>query len=52
MIKTILNLFKKELNQNEKLIKNIERYEQEKKAKQQKSKVLARGKKRRAKSTK
>ena len=34
-----MRLFKKKLNQNEKLIKNIELYEQEEKAKQQKSKV-------------
>ena len=34
-----MRLFKKKLNQNEKLIKNIERYEQEKKTKQQESKV-------------
>ena len=35
-----MRLFKKKLNQDEKLLKNIERYEQEEKAKQQKSKVL------------
>ena len=35
-----MKLFKKKLNQDEKLLKNIERYEQEKKAEQQKSKVL------------
>mgnify|MGYP003118973124 CR=1 FL=1 len=35
-----MKLFKKKLNQDEKLLKNIERYEQEEKAKQQKSKVL------------
>ena len=34
-----MKLFQKRLNQNEKLIKNIERYEK-KKAKQQKSKIL------------
>ena len=34
------NLFRKRLNQDEKLLKNIERYEQEKKTKQSKSKVL------------
>ena len=39
IIKAIFNLGKKELNQNEKLLKNIERYE-EKKTKQQKPKVL------------
>ena len=32
-------LFKKRLNQNEKLLKNIEIYEQKKKAEQQKSKI-------------
>ena len=35
-----MRLFKKKLNQDEKLLKNIERYEQEEKAKQQESKVL------------
>ena len=35
-----MRLFRKRLNQNEKLIRNIERYEQEEKAKQQESKVL------------
>ena len=35
-----MRLFRKKLGQNEKLIRNIERYEQEEKAKQQKSKVL------------
>ena len=33
-------IFRKKEGQNEKLIRNIERYEQEEKAKQQKSKVL------------
>ena len=33
-------IFKKREDQNEKLLKNIENYEQEKKAEQQKSKVL------------
>ena len=33
-------IFKKREDQNEKLLKNIENYEQKKKAKQQKSKVL------------
>ena len=32
-------IFKKRVNQDEKLLKNIERYEQEEKAKQQESKV-------------
>jgi len=35
-----MRLFKKKLNQNEKLLKNIELYEQKKKAEQQESKVL------------
>jgi len=35
-----MRLFRKREDQNEKLIKNMERYEQEKKAKQQESKVL------------
>ena len=35
-----MRLFRKKLNQNEKLLKNIEKYEQKKKAKQQESKVL------------
>ena len=34
-----MNLFKKKLGQNEKLLKNIEKYEQKEKAKQQKSEV-------------
>ena len=34
-----MKLFKKRLSENEKLIKNIKRYEQEEKIKQQKSKV-------------
>ena len=33
-------IFKKRENQNEKLLKNIEKYEQKEKAKQQESKVL------------
>ena len=35
-----MRLFRKKLGQNEKLIRNIERYEQEEKTKQQESKVL------------
>ena len=35
-----MRLFRKRLGQNEKLIRNIELYEQEEKAKQQESKVL------------
>ena len=40
IIKTIFNLGKKKLDQNEKLLKNIEKYEQKEKAKQSKSQVL------------
>ena len=36
----INRLFRKKENQNEKLLKNIERYEQKKKAEQQQSKIL------------
>ena len=35
-----MRLFKRKLNQDEKLLKNIEKYEQEKKTKQQESKIL------------
>ena len=35
-----MRLFRKRVDQNEKLIRNIERYEQKEKAKQQESKVL------------
>ena len=35
-----MRLFRKRESQNEKLLKNIERYEQKEKTKQQKSKVL------------
>ena len=35
-----MRLFRKRLNQDEKLLKNIERYEQKEKTKQQESKVL------------
>ena len=34
-----MRLFRKRLNQDEKLLKNIERYEQKEKTKQQESKV-------------
>ena len=34
-----MRIFKRRLSENEKLIKNIERYEQEEKIKQQKSKI-------------
>jgi len=40
IIKKIFNLNKKKLNQDEKLLKNIEEYEQKKKAKQSESQVL------------
>jgi hypothetical protein len=36
----INRLFRKKENQNEKLLRNIERYEQKEKAKQQESKIL------------
>ena len=36
----MIRLFKKREDQDEKLLKNIERYEQKKKAEQQQSKVL------------
>ena len=36
----MINLFRKKLNQDENLLKNIENYEQKEKAEQQKSKVL------------
>jgi hypothetical protein len=36
----MFNIFKKRENQNEKLIRNLKRYEQEEKAKQQESKIL------------
>ena len=35
-----MRLFRKRLGQDEKLLKNIERYDKEKKAKQQESKIL------------
>ena len=35
-----MRLFRKRVNQDEKLLKNIEKYEQKEKTKQQKSKVL------------
>ena len=35
-----MRIFKKQEDQDEKLLKNIERYEQKKKAEQQQSKVL------------
>mgnify|MGYP003657033774 CR=1 FL=1 len=34
------NLFRKRLNQDEKLLKNIERYDEKEKTKQQKSQIL------------
>ena len=36
----MIRIFKKREDQDEKLLKNIERYEQKKKAKQQESKIL------------
>ena len=36
----MMRIFKKRVDQDEKLIKNLERYEQKEKAKQQESKVL------------
>ena len=36
----MMRLFRKRVDQNEKLLKNIEKYEQKEKAKQQESKVL------------
>ena len=36
----MMRIFKKRLNQDEKLLKNIEEYEQKEKTKQSKSKVL------------
>ena len=38
----MMRLFRKRVDQNEKLLKNIERYEQKKKTEQQESKVLGR----------
>ena len=35
-----MRLFRKKLGQNEKLIRNIEKYDQKEKAKQQESKIL------------
>ena len=50
--KIFKNLFKRGLDQNEQLIKNMREYDKKKKAEQQKSEVLAKGQKRRAKSKK
>ena len=36
----MIRLFKKRENQNEKLLKNIEKYDEKKKIEQQKSKIL------------
>jgi len=38
----MMRLFKKRVDQDEKLLKNIERYEQKEKTKQQESKILGR----------
>ena len=51
IIKAIFNLGKKELNQNKKLLKNIELYEQKEKAKQSKPKVLGQKPVKQAEST-
>ena len=37
-----MRLFKRKLNQNEKLLKNLEEYDKKEKAKQQESKILGR----------
>ena len=50
--KIFKNLFKVKLDQNEKLIKNMEEYDKKTKAKQQESKILVKGKTRRAKNQK
>ena len=50
MKRRIFEIFKRELNQNEKLIKNIEEYDKKEKAGKQKSKVLAKRKARRTKN--
>jgi len=42
MLRKIFKLFERELDQNSKLIKNIEEYDKKTKAEQQQSKVLAR----------
>jgi len=47
-----MRLFRKKLGQNEKLIRNIERYEQKEKAKQQESKILGQKLVKRTKSKK
>jgi uncharacterized protein YacL (UPF0231 family) len=41
MLRKIFKLFERELDQNSKLIKNIEEYDKKTKAEQQQSKVLA-----------
>ena len=45
-----MRLFRKKLGQNEKLIRNLERYEQKEKAKQQESKILGQKPVKRAKN--
>ena len=45
-----MRIFKRKLNQNEKLLKNIEEYEQKEKTKQQKPKVLGQKPGKRAKN--
>ena len=39
----MFNIFKKRENQNEKLLRNIKKYEQKEKTKQQESKILEQG---------
>ena len=50
-----MRLFRKRVNQNEKLLKNIEKYEQKEKTKQQESKIygqkLVKGKTNKEKNT-
>tara|TARA_R100000781_G_scaffold97620_1_gene61437 strand:+ start:267 stop:452 length:186 start_codon:yes stop_codon:yes gene_type:complete len=52
MLRKIFKLFKRELDQNSKLIKNIEEYDKKTKAKQQESKILEQRKTRRTKNQK
>ena len=52
MLRKIFKLFERELDQNSKLIKNIEEYDKKTKAEQQQSKVLAKRQTRRTKNKK
>ena len=45
-----MRIFRKKLGQNEKLLKNIEKYEQKEKAKQQESEILGQKPSKRAKN--